>query len=899
MSLDAYFEPQTHEADIYRRWEASGAFQPSDDPARPAFTISMPPPNATGTLHLGHAVMLAIEDVMARWRRMAGDAVLWLPGTDHAAIATESVVIRKLQAEGMPDPRAALGREKLVASIADFVAQSRDRIREQVRAMGASCDWTRERYTMDPQLNRCVNAVFARMFRDGLIYRAPRIVNWDPYLQTTVSDDEIYHEERPATFYTMKYGPFEVGTSRPETKLGDTAIAVHPDDERYRAHIGKTYEVPWPKGPTITIRVVGDPHVDPEFGTGALGVTPAHSHADFDIAQRHNLPLIQIIGEDGRMTEAAGPHYAGMTVAECREAFAAELDAAGLLVEARPYSQSMSLCYRSKKAIEPLPKAQWFIDVNKPAVPWKGKTLSLRQVLRDTVDAGDIEILPEHEAKTYFHWIDNLRDWCISRQIWWGHRVPVWYRGEEDMYVGHRPPSGDPAADGWTQDPDTLDTWFSSALWTWSTLVDPDLAADPARDLRQLLAESPDFARFHPTSVMETGYDILFFWVARMILATTYATGEVPFRTVYLHGLILDKDGDKMSKSKPATCVDPLDTIAEHGADTMRLSLLLGNAPGKDLKLGKERIVGCKRLVNKIWNAAKLVQRTMDGASPADLALPEAIEHPVNRWMLGRMRQLITRIDARLAGYHFGDAAEQIRGDFWSQFCDVYLEAIKVPGLADAAETPAVVSRVFADYLKLFHPFLPFVTEHLWSALGHDGHLITASWPAAEMAHDWPAETAGVDAAARLISAVRALRAEQDLAAAAKIDLAIGVRNRDIGDVLRACGPIIERLTRAEQLVFEDASDDAEAPADAAVTLDADFIAAVRLGAADRAAEHKRLEKQLEAGRKRLAGLDKQLANENFVTRAKPEAVQRVRDEAARQREELEAVEARLATMAG
>ena len=872
MPLDTYFEPQAHEPDIYRRWEESGAFRADADSDKPAFTIAMPPPNATGTLHTGHAVMLAIEDMMCRWKRMAGHEVLWVPGTDHAAIATEAVVIKKLQEAGMVDPRAELGRDALVQKIADYVASSQSRIREQIRAMGSSCDWSRERYTMDPQLNRMVNSLFARMFRDGLIYRAPRIVNWDPFLQTTVSDDEIYHTDRPSTFYTMRYGPFLVGTSRPETKLGDTALAVHPDDERYKEHVGKTYEVPWPGGPTITVRVVADAEVDPETGTGVLGVTPAHAHVDFEIAQRHNLPLIQVIGEDGRMTEAVGPTYAGMTVMECREAFARALDDAGLLVEAKPYTQSTSLCYRSKKPIEPLPKMQWFVDVEKPAVAWKGKTLSIKQVLRDAVASGDIEILPKHEEKTYFHWIDNLRDWCVSRQIWWGHRVPVYYRGGEDMYVGHRAPEGA----GWEQDTDTLDTWFSSALWTFSTLVDPDLAADPDQSIEDVLAGSPDFQRFHPTTVMETGYDILFFWVARMILSTTYATGQVPFRTVYLHGLILDRDGEKMSKSKPETCVDPLDTVAEQGADTLRLALMLGNAPGKDLKLTSERLTGCKRLVNKIWNAAKLVERTIGERDPASLGLPKTIDHPVNRWLLAEMRDLIARIDQRFADFAFGDAAEIVRSAFWGTFCDVYLEAIKVDDLAERDETAAVTHHVFTTFLKLFHPYMPYVTEHLWGHFGMTGMLIRASWPSVEAEHAWPADRDGVGAVVRLVAAVRGLRAEQGIEPGSKIDLE--VRTRDHHEVIASCTAIVRRLVQAASLSVAAAESDTADEAGAAVAVDPAFAAIVRLGAADLAAERARIEKQLTTDRQRLDGVRKRLANEHFVTRAKPEAVQGARD---------------------
>jgi len=888
MALEQYFEPDKYEAEIYRRWEESGAFRADASSDKPPFSISLPPPNATGTLHLGHALMLVIEDLMIRWRRMAGDEALWVPGTDHAAIATESVVIRKLQAEGIANPRQELGREKLLGEIADYVESSRSRIREQIRAMGASCDWSRERYTMEDALNRCVNGVFARMFRDGLIYRGPRIVNWDPHLQTTVSDDEVYYEERPAKFYTIRYGPFLVGTSRPETKLGDTAVAVHPSDERWQEHVGKTYEIPWPKGPTIKVRVVADESVDPETGTGALGVTPAHSAIDFDIAERHGLPLVQVIGEDGRMTEAVGEHYAGMTVEECREAFAAELEAAGLMAEVKDYKQQISLCYRSKKPIEPLPKMQWFVDVHRPAVPWKGQQRSLKQVMRDAVESGDIRLVPDYETKKYFHWIDNLRDWCISRQIWWGHRVPVWYRGDEDMYVGHQPPEGE----GWEQDPDTLDTWFSSALWTWSTLVDPELAADASIGLDQLLERSPDFQRFHPTSVMETGYDILFFWVARMILSTTYATGEVPFRTVYLHGLILDKDGDKMSKSKPETAIDPLEEVEENGADTMRLALIAGNAPGKDLKLSKERIVGCKRLINKIWNAAKLVERTVGEREARDL-VPGAVEHPVNRWMLARTRDLVERIDGRFAEYHFGDAAEQIRHSFWGEFCDFYLEAIKVAPLSELEETAQTTFHVFTTYLELFHPYLPFVTEHLWGELGHEGMLIRASWPEPDPAHAWPDDLAGIDAVVRLVSAVRGVRAEQGLEPGAKIELEVHPKAH--GAAFKAAETIIARLVRAEAFTWSDG--ELESGGGSAVAVDPAFQAAVRMGEADREAERQRLEKQLEGARKSLVGVEKRLQNPQFLERAKPEAVESSKRQAEELKTTIAAAEERLAAL--
>jgi valyl-tRNA synthetase len=848
----------------------------------------MPPPNATGSLHLGHAIMLAIEDLMIRWRRMAGDEALWLPGTDHAAIATESRVIQNLQQEGIKDPRTTFGRDKLVAHIAEYVKNSRSTIRSQIRAMGSSCDWSRERYTMDPQLSRCVAAVFTRMFRDGLIYRGPRIVNWDPALQTTVSDDEIIHVEREAKFYTIQYGPFLVGTSRPETKLGDTAVAVHPDDPRWREYIGQTIEVTWPKGPAITVKVVADAeHIDPETGTGALGVTPAHSQIDFDIAQTHNLPFIQVIGEDGRMTEAAGP-YAGLSVLECREAFVADLQEAGLLKQVDTYLQPASICYRSRETIEPLLKDQWFIDVNKPAVRWRGKMLSLRQVMKAVVETGEIKIIPEHEKKKYLYWIDNLRDWCISRQIWWGHRIPVWYRGPEELYVGYRSPQGE----GWEQDPDTLDTWFSSALWTWSTLIDPSLAEDEGLDLNRILESSPDYRRFHPTSVMETGYDILFFWVARMILMTTYVTGQVPFRTVYLHGLILDTHGDKMSKTRPETCIDPLDTIKEDGADTLRLAMVLSSTAGQDTKLGKEQIIACKRLVNKIWNAAKLVERSIKGKEIKQLP-PESVNMPVNRWILSEVRTLIKSVNSWLEEYSFNNAAEVLRASFWDKFCDFYLEAIKSESLAQQEETAGVLLHVFEQYLKMFHPFIPFVTEQIWMELDRPGMLIRADWPVEREDHAWPDDVVGVDAVVRLIGEIRRIRSEMGVEQKAKVNLEL--QPKTMSEVFDSCRPIIARLARIEEFSI-DSSPDAAATRrrDASVAVDEAFTAAVTLGKTDLDAERARLLKQLEIEQRKLAELEKRLGNEGFMKKAAPEVVETARHDASKASATIASIQERL-----
>ena len=513
--LEKVYEAKKYEGKIYKNWEESGAFTADVNSDKEPFTISMPPPNATGVLHLGHAAFLTIEDIMIRHRRMKGYEALWVPGTDHAAIATESVVIKNLKESGVENPRS-LGRKKLVETIADYVSKSQDTIRSQMRKIGASCDWSREKYTMDQSLNRCVNEVFKKMYEDGLIYRGERVVNWDVALQTTISDDEVEHKESEGTLYTFEYisskqtggEAIYVATSRPETKLGDNALAVHPDDKRYQHLIGKTFEINWPGGHNIKVTFIADHTIDKEFGTGVVGVTPFHSKIDYELWQRHKKEIeadpIQVINEDGKITNNI-KGYEGITVDECRVKFVEGLKKEGKLKSEEKYIQQLSISYRSKKTVEPLPKLQWFIDVNKKVVDWRDKKMSLKEVMQDVVKTHDINIIPDRFEKTYFHWIDNLQDWCISRQIWWGHRIPVWNKGDE-TYVDIKPPENE----GWEQDSDTLDTWFSSALWTWSTLVDPKLTEDTSLSLNDILEKSPDFQKFHPTQVMEKDLSCVF-----------------------------------------------------------------------------------------------------------------------------------------------------------------------------------------------------------------------------------------------------------------------------------------------------------------------------------------------------------------------------------------------------
>lgn len=585
MKLPKVYEARKYEDDIYALWIKSGVFTADPNSGKEHFSISMPPPNETGTLGVHHAIFLTLQDILARHARQQGKDVLWLPGTDHAALPVNALMEKQLAEEGTD--KHQIGRDEFLRRTREFVGNSRETMIGQMRAMGASADWTRLRYTLDDALSRCVNETFIRMYHDGLIYRGHRIVNWDPKLETNVSDDEVDHKEEKAKFYTFKYGPFEIGTARPETKFGDKYVVMHPDDKRYvKYKHGDTFETEWINGP-IKATIIKDEAADPDFGTGVMTITPWHSQLDFEIAERHGLDREQIIDFHGKLLPVAG-EFEGLSIEEARPKIVAKLQEKGLLVKVdENYVHNIALNSRGKGIIEPQIRLQWFVDVNKPAVDWKGKQLSLKEVLQTVIREGDIKITPKRFEKIYFHWIDNLRDWCVSRQIWWGHRIPVWYRqdtdGREETYIGLTPPSDQ--SEGWhewEQDPDTLDTWFSSALWTWSTLVDPKLAKDFSLTIDELLKRSPDFQAYHPTSVMETGWDILFFWVARMVLATTYMTGEVPFKQVYLHGLIRTEQGKKMSKSDPSTVIDPLEVIPEYGADALRFALIQGMSPGND-----------------------------------------------------------------------------------------------------------------------------------------------------------------------------------------------------------------------------------------------------------------------------------------------------------------------------
>jgi valyl-tRNA synthetase len=897
--LGKAYDPQAVEDALYKTWEQSGAFKPeSCDPKGEPFTIAMPPPNATGNLHLGHAVMLALQDIFIRFARMRGKKTLWVPGTDHAAIATESVVIKKLQKEGMKDPRKELGREKLVATIAAFVEDSKSTIRGQIRKMGASCDWTRERYTFEPTLNRAVNEVFCQMKNDGLIYRGHRIVNWDPKLQTTVSDDELVYKEEEGAFYTFQYGPFQIGTARPETKFGDKYVVMHPQDKRYSQYKhGETFEAEWINGP-VRATVIKDESIDMEFGTGVMTITPWHDHIDFEIAERHGLEKEQIIGFDGRLLDIAG-EFKGMKIEEARPLIVDKLKTKGLLVKTdENYQHNKATSQRGGGSIEPQIKLQWFIDVNKPVVAWppsakatggkKNNKMSLKEIMHDVVHHGDIEIIPDRFGKTYFHWIDNLRDWCISRQIWWGHRVPMWY------CTSCKDANGEPKAvmsDEWQvtttdhsslithhcsicgaaaqQDPDTLDTWFSAALWTWSTLINPAVATDPTVSLAEMLKKSPDFQAFHPTSVMETGYDILFFWVARMILMTTYATGQIPFKTVYLHGLVRTRDGRKMSKSDPDTMIDPLDMIAKYGADALRLSMIVGQSPGNDSRLYEEKIAGYRNFINKLWNASRFVlmqceeagvdartidneQLTIDSLSLADRAVLHALE------------ELTTDVTRGLESYDLSATGERLYSFVWDYFCDWYLE------LSKGSANHTVLVHVLRRILVLLHPYCPFVTEELWSQLSAQGMLIAASWPTVKKERNDEEAFKNLNIIIDIVTAIRKLRAENEIEAVKRVT--VFIHSKKHADLLSEEREHILRMAGVENLTIDTKAAKHQNAASVFLT-DLEIHLSLE-GLFDAAKLKTSLQKEKANLEKYISSISAKLNNKSFIHNAPPEIVE-------------------------
>ncbi len=707
--LLAPYNPADTESRIYTMWEESGFFNPDvcvqkgiTKPDAKPYTIMMPPPNATGVLHMGHAMFLTLQDILIRHKRMSGYKTLWLPGTDHASIATQSKVegeIKKKEGKSRHD----LGREELLKRIDAFVEENRSTMTSQMRIMGASCDWSREAFTLDEKRNLAVRTMFKKMYDDGLIYRGHRIINWDPKGQTTIADDEIVYEERKAKMYTFKYShdfPIAISTTRPETKVGDVAVAVNPDDTRYAEFVGKEYDIIFCNVP-IHIKIIADSAVEKDFGTGALGVTPAHSITDWEIADRHNLPRPQVINEYAKMT-VGDDNLIGKKTTEARDVIVEWLKDQNLLEKEEEVNQNISTAERTSGIIEPMPKLQWFVDVNK-VIP--GRDKSLKDIMREPLEKGDIKIVPDYFNKTYFHWIDNLRDWCISRQIWYGHQIPVWYKGEE-IYCDINPPTGGPAGDGWVQDVDTLDTWFSSALWTFSTLGWPE--------------KTKDLEIYHPTDVLETGYEILFFWVARMIMMSGYALAQIPFHTVYIHGTVRDGKGQKMSKSL-GNGIDPLDIAQKFGADAGRMALIVGTAPGTDSKIDENKIKGYKNFANKIWNITRFVE-----TNTKDLDLNSTLTS-TDTQIYSDWKIVAKKITNNIENYQIHLAADSIYHYIWDTFASSILEDSK-PLLNDDDMTVKnsrmkLLHLLLTESITVLHPFMPFVTEEIWQIVNKENTL--------------------------------------------------------------------------------------------------------------------------------------------------------------------------------
>ncbi len=845
--MEKVYDPKQYEDSTYAKWEEAGYFNPDRLPGErtEAYSISLPPPNATGTLHLGHA-MYVLQDIMVRHARMNGKKALWLPGTDHAGIATQSKVEDILfKEEGKT--RHEIGREALNERIDRFVAGSKATIRNQLRKMGFSLDWSRERFTLEPAMVEQVQLMFMRMAKDGLVYRGDRIVNWDPNLQTTIADDEQEYKEEKAPFYYFQYGPFVIGTARPETKFGDKYVVMHPDDERYTQYKhGQEIELEWINGP-ITATIIKDQAADPEFGSGAMTITPWHDATDFGIAQRHDLDREQIIDLDGTLLPIAG-EFAGLPIAEAREKIVDKLREKGLLVRVdEDYVHNVAVSYRGGGIIEPQIMKQWFVAVDKPVVDWNGKKMSLKEVALTVVRSGDIEIVPERFNKTYFSWIENLHDWCISRQLWYGHRIPAWYAKEDTERIKPVVQLESPG-EGYTQDEDVLDTWFSSGMWTFSThdwhknFDFEKMEAKPGTDL----------ATFHPTEVLETGYDIIFFWVARMILMTTYGMGEIPFKKVYLHGLVRDRKGAKMSKSK-GNGIDPLDMKEAYGADAVRLSLVIGTTAGNDSRLYEEKIAGYRNFVNKLWNVSRFIMMNEPASGEGSVA---------DRWIISRLHTLIAEVNADFARDQYGPAGDRMYNFLWHEFADWYIEMSKIEELGSVKQR-----EVLHTMLRLLHPMIPFVTEVLAEKTGlvsGDEQLIVMSWPKADAALVDEALNKRMETLQELISGVRSLRKQYKVRPGAWLE----VLGEGFSDEEQLIIGRLARVTFVREREYTTSTSAVSGSDKIIIPLD---------GVIDTDAEKKRIQGEIDQLEKYLKSVAGKLSNEGFVKNAPPEVIEQTK----------------------
>ena len=865
------YDPQEVEDRIYRFWLEGKYFHAERDPQKKPYTIVIPPPNITGQLHMGHALDETLQDILIRWRRMQGYSALWIPGTDHASIATEAKIVEAMRKEGLT--KEQIGREAFLDRAWEWKKKYGGRIVEQLKKLGSSCDWDRERFTLDEGCSKAVREVFVRLYEKGLIYRGERIINWCPHCKTSISDAEVEFSERDGFFWHLRYpfkdgsGYLELATTRPETLLGDTAVAVHPEDERYKALVGKMLVLPLVGR---EIPVIADEYVERDFGTGVVKITPAHDPNDFEVGLRHHLEVINIMNDDGSINENGGK-YAGLPGLEARKQIVADLKEQGFLVRVEPIKHNVGACYRCGTLVEPRVSKQWFVKMKPLAEP-----------AIEAVRSGKTQFIPDRFTKIYYHWMENIKDWCISRQLWWGHRIPAWYCQDcGETVVAREEPHVCPKCGGThlEQDPDTLDTWFSSALWPFSTLGWPE--------------KTPDLEYFYPTDTLVTGYDIIFFWVARMIFSGVEQTGEVPFHTVLLHGLVRDEQGRKMSKSL-GNGIDPLKVIDQFGDDALRFTLATGNSPGNDMRYSQEKVEASRNFANKIWNAARFILMNLEGhdvpnSFPEDLTLAD-------KWIVDSFNRTAKEVTENLEHFELGIAVQKLYDFLWDEFCDWYIEISKIrlnSGDEQAAQNARrVLVWVMSSTMQLLHPFMPFITEEIWQALPHDGDSIMVSkWPEHSKSHCFPEAAEEMRKIMEAVRAVRNRRSEMNVPPSRRAHLYIATASEE---TFRAGIPIFERLAWASKVEIGPSFD-----LEGAVTIvtpDAKlFIPTDEL--VDKKAELARLSKELESAKKQYETARAKLKNEKFLSRAPANVVDGVRQNAAKLEEHIALLESGIKEM--
>ena len=868
--LAKQYDPKNVEDRIYKTWLDGKHFHAEVDENKKPYTIVIPPPNITGQLHMGHALDNTLQDILIRFRRMQGFDTLWLPGTDHASIATEAKIVEAMKAEGIS--KEDLGREGFLERAWDWKAQYGGRIIEQLKKMGSSCDWDRERFTLDEGCSKAVKEVFVNLYEKGLIYRGERMINWCTHCKTSISDAEVEHEEKDGSFWHLRYpfadgtGYIEVATTRPETIPGDTGVAVHPDDERYKAIVGKTVIIP-----VIgrEIPIVADSYAKMDKGTGAVKITPAHDPNDFEVGLRCDLPVLNVMTDDGFMNEAAGK-YAGMDLMQCRKAIVADMEAAGALVKIEPTKHEVGTCYRCHTAVEPRVSKQWFVKMEplaKPAI--------------DVVRQGKVKFIPERFDKIYYNWMENIRDWCISRQLWWGHRIPAWYCeecGEITVSKEEATKCCKCGSTKITQDPDTLDTWFSSALWPFSTLGWPD--------------KTPELMHYYPTSTLVTGYDIIFFWVARMIFSACEQMGEVPFDTVFIHGIVRDELGRKMSKSL-GNGIDPLVVIEQYGADALRLTLATGNSPGNDMRYSEKKVEASRNFCNKIWNAARFILMNL----PEDEAAPHIPENLAleDKWILSQYNRLTKEVTDNLDKFELGVAVQKLYDFIWDIFCDWYIELAKIrlqKGGDEAATARAVLVYVMSETLKLLHPFMPFITEEIWLTLPHDGETIMKSqWPVFSDELVFAEDEEKMNVIMDAIRAIRNRRGEMNVPPSRKAHVYIATEKKDIFSLSAV---FMQKLASASEVTVGD-SFNIEGSV-SIVTADAKIY--IPMGdLVDFEAERKRLFKEKETAEKKLQQINGKLSNPGFLAKAPQNVIDTQKADAEKLTEKIKMIDESLAAL--